>query len=93
MVGAVRMRIGGRQARLLGRYYAPGFHSFLGAAPAASGMQNELGGGVDIRGRRWRVYAEIYRQPQRSYFVPVAATYATWGGERVGRVGEMDWRG
>ena len=79
--------------RLLGRYYAPGFHSFFGAAPGASGMQNGLGGVADIRGRRWRIYKEIYHQPQWSYFVPVAATYATWCSERVGRVGGVNWWG
>ena len=58
---------------------APGFHSFFSGAPDDSGMQNELGGIAVLSGRGWRLYAEAYRRPQRSYFVPVAATYATWG--------------
>ena len=56
-------------------------------------MQNELGGIAVVAGRRWRVYADIYRRPQRSYFVPVAATYATWGGELGRRVGAVELRG
>lgn len=78
-VGALGIRVLDRRLRLLARYFAPGFHSFFGGASGASGMQNELGGIAVLSGRGWRLYAEAYRRPQRSYFVPVAATYATWG--------------
>lgn len=44
-------------------------------------MQNELGLTADLAGRGWRLYAERYRRPQRSYFIPVAATYTRWGAE------------
>ena len=80
-VAAVGLRVSGKRLRVLGRYYAPGFHSFFGGAPGASGMQNELGGTAILAGRSWRLYAETYRRPERSYFIPVAATYATWGAQ------------
>ena len=79
MVGAVRVRYGGLRLRTLGRYYAPGFHSFFGAAPGTSAMQNEQGVVAEVGGRGWRAYADVYRRPVRSYFIPVPAMYATWG--------------
>ena len=80
-VGAVALRVLRKRLRWLVRYYAPGLHSFFGGAPGASGMQNELGLTADLAGRGWRLYAERYRRPQRSYFIPVAATYTRWGAE------------
>ena len=87
MVGELRVRYGGLRLRVLGRYYAPGFHSFFGAAPGTSAMQNERGGVAEVSGRGWRAYADVYRRPARSYFIPVPATYATWGGELERRLG------
>ena len=88
MVGAVRVRYGGLRLRTLGRYYAPGFHSFFGAAPGTSAMQNEQGVVAEVGGRGWRTYADVYRRPARSYFIPVPATYATWGAELKRRLGQ-----
>ena len=87
MVGELRGRYGGLRLRTLGRYYAPGFHSFFGAAPGTSAMQNEQGGVAEVSGRGWRGYVDVYRRPARSYFIPVPATYATWGGELRRRLG------
>ena len=81
MVGELRLRYGGLRLRTLGRSYAPGFHSFFGAAPGTSSMQNERGGVAEVSGRNWRGYVDVYRRPARSYFIPVPAMYATWGGE------------
>ena len=92
-VGALGIRVLDRRLRLLARYYAPGFHSFFGGAPGAPGMQNELGGIAVLSGRGWRLYAEAYRRPQRSYFVPVAATYATWGAQWARQLGDLSVRG
>lgn len=77
--------------RFLGRYYPPTWHSFFGAAPGAGSAQNEVGGTLAVESAHWRLYGDIYRRPQRSYFVPVAAQYATWGGHWRWRMGA--WRG
>ena len=87
MVGELRVRHRGLRLRTLGRYYAPGFHSFFGAAPGTAAMQNERGGVAEVSGRGWRAYVDVYRRPARSYFIPVPATYATWGGELRRRLG------
>jgi len=92
-VGALGIRVLDRRLRLLARYFAPGFHSFFGGASGASGMQNELGGIPVLSGRGWRLYAEAYRRPQWSYFVPVAATYATWGAQRARPLRDLSVRG
>ena len=70
-----------------------GFHSFFGAAPGTSAMQNERGGVAEISGRGWRGYVDVYRRPARSYFIPVPAMYATWGGELKRRLGRWAMRG
>ena len=93
MVGGLRGRYGGLRLRTLGRYYAPGFHSFFGAAPGTSAMQNERGVVAEISGRGWRGYVDVYRRPARSYFIPVPAMYATWGGELKKRLGRWAMRG
>jgi len=79
--------------RLMGRYYPPEFHSFLGAAPGAGSMQNERGLTIVFNGKgdRWRAYWDAYRRPQRSFFIPVAAEYAKWGGHW--RWQTKNWRG
>ena len=66
--------------RLLGRYYPARLHSFFAVAPGAGSAQNEAGGTISVESAQWRLYGDLYRRPQRSYFVPVAAQYATWGG-------------
>ncbi len=77
--------------RLMGRYYPPTFHSFWGAAPGAGSMQNEVGGVAVVEGRQWRLYGDFYQRPQRSYLLPVAAEYATWGGHWRWRI--RGWQG
>ena len=43
MVGELRVRSGHLRLRTLGRYYAPGFHSFFGAAPGDLGHAKRTG--------------------------------------------------
>lgn len=74
-------RWGRRYARLLVRYYSAEFRSFFSAVPSASTAQNEVGAALVFGTRALRAYADIYRRPQRSYFLPVAATHARWGGD------------
>ena len=50
-------------------------------------MQNEQGGVAEVSGRGWRGYVDVYCRPARSYFIPVPAMYATWGGELRRRLG------
>ncbi len=96
-IAQVQTRWARARWRLLGRYYAPGLHSFFGAAPGASGMQNELGVTALVENRSWRLYIDGYRRPQRSYFIAVAALYATWGGggrwRWAGWDGRVLWQG
>lgn len=87
VVAALRVGVLGQRLQTLGRYYAPGFHSFFGGAPGASRMQNELGGTAILSARGWRLYLEVYHRPERSYFIPVAATYTRWGAEWQRRLG------
>lgn len=86
-VGQWHLRRGRRYARLLLRYYPAEFRSFFSAAPSASTAQNEVGAALVLGVRALRVYADIYRRPQRSYFLPAATTHLVWGGDVNWRVG------
>jgi hypothetical protein len=78
--------------RFMGRYYPPDLHSFFAAAPGAGSTQNEAGWLAVAEGGRWRLYGDLYRRPQRSYFVPVAAQYASWGGHWRWQNGRLQGR-
>jgi len=89
--GSVRVDLGGARLGGLVRHYDPGFHSFFGDAPRAAGMQNEQGYLLVLEGRGWRVFADQYRRPQPSYFNPLPAVAAVWGGS-LGFRPDRGWR-
>ena len=83
MIAGARVDLKRARLRGLVRRYDPGFHSFFGGAPSRGGMQNERGfllllEGGQRRGR-WRVFADWYRRPQRTYYYPLPAVISAWG--------------
>ncbi len=75
-----RLRWGGFRWRTVVRCYDPGFKSFFGGAPSRSGMENEQGIMVVMARRRWEVFADHYRRPERTYTYPYPATVQSAGG-------------
>ena len=78
----IRIALGKVRLRGLGRYYAPGFHSFFGAAASAAGMQNESGCLLAIEGRvghqQWRLQLDQYALLQPSYTMPIPGATQVW---------------
>lgn len=75
-----RIRFTGLRWRVLLRHYAPGFVSFFGGAPSRGGMENEQGVMISVAGRRWELFADGYRKPERTYYYPYGATITAAGG-------------
>ena len=77
----------------LARYYSSGFHSFFGGSASATGMQNELGLALALRGPpgrlvRWRLFADRYRRPRPAHGANTPMSSSTSGGSVRSRLSE-----
>ena len=85
LVGAIRMGVDQVRTSVQMRYYAPGFHSFLGGSSSAVDMRNERGYQLNLSGRmkiwRWRLHLDQFRRPQPGYFSPLPQVGEVWGME------------
>ena len=75
-----------RSVRLLMRLYEPEFYAPFSSVPSAVDGLNELGVALVAEGRQGSAYADVYRRPARSYYVPFPSTKISWGGAPVGQV-------
>ncbi|MDA0335898.1 MAG: hypothetical protein O2782_12085 [bacterium] len=93
LAGVSGMSAAGMHVDVLGRCYAAGFFSPLGAAASGAEMNNERGLTVQARaGRRWRAWADLTQRPAPRWRQPLPTHRRAAGVRGTTRIGRWQCR-